>query len=750
VSAATGHIGNAWTDPANPVVKRFQGERLNLWSLKKPVRPPVPLARQTDWARNPIDHFILARQAAQRLLPSAEADRRTLIRRLSYDLLGLPASPEEVQRFLHDPAPDAYERLVEQLLANEHYGERWGRHWLDVVRYADTNGFERDEFRPTSWRYRDYVIHAFNADKPYDEFIREQLAGDELAATAPETQRAEKLAATGYLRLGPFDSTAPLFVEDKKGRDYLLADLVSTTGSAFLGLTLACCQCHDHKYDPLLQTDHFRLRAFFAAVKYSDDLVVRTPKSRTPDGAVSNSLDDQIASYQKQIDALLKPAAERVHAAQTRAIAAGVVPTLIAAGQSLQPTGIEVALQLSLRQVKARDKNVMKALTPEETAQFDGPAKWLVYLKALKQSSGTVMAMVDSGPKAPPTHLFAQGDINRPLGEIAPGFLSVLDPNPVTITAPSPQTTGRRTALANWIASRDSPLTARVMVNRLWQHHFGQGLVASPNDFGFSGSRPTHPELLDWLAVEFMGSGWSIKHMHRLILQSAAYRQVSTVDSSKQPRDPENRTLWRQNIHRLEAESLRDAELAVSGKLLPQAEGLPVWPEVPVEALLGNPVIFESAADMENRLEWWYTDPPERSDVRTVFIVQKRSVLLPMLQVFDLPDPIISCGRRHQSTVAPQALALLNSSFSARMARAFAARVAREAGAEPASQINRAFWLALARPPDREEQEKLLAMLERHRRLHQQKPTTGASAEQAALVDLCRVLLNLNEFMYID
>jgi hypothetical protein len=744
-------VGDAWTDPANPVVQRFKGDRLHLWSLKKPVRPKLPEVRHKGWSRNSIDHFILARQEKLKLAPSAEADRRMLIRRLSFDLLGLPPTPEEVKGFVEDPAPDAYERLVERLLASQHYGERWGRHWLDVVRYADTNGFERDEFRPTSWRYRDYVIHAFNTDKHYDQFIREQLAGDELALKDPKGPNAEKLIATGYLRLGPFDSTAPLFVEDKRGRDYLMADLVSTTGSAFLGLTLACCQCHDHKYDPLLQADHFRLRAFFAAVKYRDDLPLGSAKGGAQAKTQYAAVDAQMAAYQKEVDSLLKPVLERVTAARRTALLTASVPMLVSGGQGLQPVVPNVLLQLIVESPSARDKDGLKLLPPEQLARLDGPFKWLVLLKALKDSSATAMAMVDAGPNAPPTHLFAQGDINRPLGEVAPGFLSVLDPNPAEIpSTPSGRTTGRRTVLANWIASKENPLTARVLVNRLWQHHFGQGIVASPNDFGFSGTPPTNPDLLDWLAVEFMESGWSIKHMHRLMLQSATYRQVSAVDPRRQPLDPDNRTFWHQNIHRLEAETLRDAELAVSGKLQPKTGGLPVWPEVPVEALLGNPVIFESAADMENRLEWWYTDPPEKTDVRTVFTIQKRSVILPMLQVFDLPDPVISCGRRHQSTVAPQALSLLNSSFGVRMARAFAARVVKEAGADPTKQVDRAFRLALSRQPDQDEEKKLVAMLRHHRELHQRQDKSTVSPEQAALVDLCRVLLNLNEFMYID
>ena len=419
-------LGDAWSDPKNPVIKAFAGERLDLWSLKRPQRPDLPTVKQGEWCRNPVDHFVLGKLEAAGITPSAEADRRVLIRRLYFDLLGLPPTPEEVQAFVKDTSATAYEELIEQLLANPHYGERWGRHWLDVVRYADTNGCERDEFRPTAFHFRDYVIRSLNADKPYDAFIREQLAGDEMVPNAPETSaEADRLIGTGFLRAGQFDSTAPIFQEEARARDQLMADLANTTCSAFLGLTISCANCHDHKYDPLLQADHFRIRAFFSAVK-NDDAAVDLASDQQRISEHNAAIDVQVAELKAQLEATPEDQAEK--------------------RQSL-------------------NEQISK-------------------IEAGKQGLTTTLVMRDDGPNAPPTHIFYQGDHTSPRDEVQPGFLSILDPNPAEITRPHENTTGRRTALANWIASAENPLTARVMVNRIWQYHFGEPLVATPNDFG--------------------------------------------------------------------------------------------------------------------------------------------------------------------------------------------------------------------------------------------------------------------------
>jgi len=637
--ASGARIGSAWTDPRNPIVRIFDGKRLDLWSLKPVLKPSQDAG---------IDAFIEASLRRQELTPSPVADPRTLIRRVTVDLTGLPPTPEEIRGFLRHPD---YEKLVDRLLASPRYGERSARLWMDVVRYADSNGFERDEFLSEHYRYRDYLIRAFNADKPFDQFIREQLAGDELLSGPPRDEAdVDRLIATGYLRMGPYDSTGSIFEENAKNQNELMADLANTTGSAFLGLTMACSNCHDHKFDPISQADHFRLRAFFAGLKRQDDTPI------------------DLDSVQQEIRARNAP--------------------------------IEARIQ-ELEAAKADKKEIAAA-------------------KATLQAFTTAMTARTS-KEIPATRIFYQGDFTQPREEVQPGFLSVLDPNPAAIL-PS----GRRATLASWIASPQNPLTARVIVNRVWQQHFGRGIVATPNDFGFSGARPSHPELLDALAAQFVAEGWSLKNLHRRILMSATYRQSSLDEASRRRKDPENIFLWKQNVRRLDAEGTRDAMLAVSGALLPKDSGSPVWPPVADEILDAQPGILETHSDQaaRDRKQAWYTSPAEQVDVRSVFLVQKRALQLPFLQPFDLPDPMVSCGRRNCTTVAPQALQLLNSAFSTRLAETFAKRV--EGEADP---FGTALFRALGREATAKE-------LEIGRRL--------------GLVSWCRVLLNLNEFVYVD
>jgi mono/diheme cytochrome c family protein len=767
--------GDAFHDPENPIVIIFGGKRLDLWSLKHPVRPPVPAVRNTAKVRTAVDMFILAPLEAAGLGLAPEADRRTLFRRLSFTLLGLPPAPEEIEAFVHDDSPAAYERAVERLLADPNYGEQQARHWLDVVRYADTNGHERDEFRPQMYRYRDYVIRSFSADKPYDEFIREQLAGDELASQPPrDAADTDRLVATGFLRLGTFDSTAPLFQEEAKSRNELMADVVNTTGSAFLGLTLSCANCHDHKYDPVSQADHFRLRAFFAAVIPRDDVRIDTADVQQAVEQFNSVIESDVEQLRQQVADILGPA-RRIIAEKRRGAFPDEIKALLAIDESQRDEVAKEKLKPFLAMLNVKDDDALAESSDDVKARHTELAQQISGVSASKREFTTAATMVDASAQAPVTHLFYQGDFHEPRQEIVPGFLSYLDPNPADVPPlEGRDTTGRRAALAEWIASPHNPFTARVVVNRLWRQSFGRGIVSTPNDFGYSGAQPTHPELLDWLAAELVEHNWSLKHVQRLILLSATFRQASAPDSALQVADPDNRLFSRQNIQRLSAETMRDAMLAVSGRLLPQRSGQPRWPPVPYELLFGQPGIQEALKGEDGgRRQGYYAEPVEQTDVRSVFLIQKRGLPLPYLQAFDLPELTTSCGRRDVTTVAPQALSLLNSPFAVRMARAFAERVAREAGEQSAPRVECAVRLALGRALSENERTVALDLLARHQQMHSERPLAAApgSAEAAsddshglpvedsrppedpalaALADLCLMLMNLNEFVYVD
>ena len=750
-------IGDAWTDPENPVTKKWAGKRLDLWSLQKPLPVTPPIVKNDSWVRTPVDRFILANLDAKGIAPSPEADRRTLIRRLYFDLLGLPPTPAEVKAFIEEKSPQAYEECVEKLLADKRYGQRWGRYWLDVVRYADTMGFERDEFRPETYRYRDYVIRAFNADKPYDVFIKEQLAGDEMVDSIdPHTSAdADRLIATGYMRLGQYDSTAALFGEDGRGRDQLQQDLANTTGSAFLGLTIACANCHDHKYDPILQADHFRLRAYFASVKFRDDIVIDTPETLQQIEQHNAAVKKQIESIRRDARKMLTAARENVFERRSKEIptrlrqqfdqAASVIPKNLK-----QPLTPGRAARLNVR-----DQDAIKSMAESEKGKYTELTNRLEELKNSQRKPANALAMTDSGAKAPVTRVFYQGDYLQPKEAVEPGVPSALDPNPASVTpTKSGNSTGRRTALATWIASPENPLTARVMVNRIWQRHFGQGIVATPNDFGYSGDRPSNQPLLDWLAGEFVRGGWSMKQMHRVILLSSTYRQVSRQEGPGMAIDADNTLFWRQNLRRHDAETLRDSMLAVSGLLLPVDGGSPLWPPVAQELLDAQPSILETHSDeaARKRLEGWYADPVEKTNVRTMFLIQKRCLPVPFLQPFDLQDMAISCAARTTTTVAPQALTLLNSDLSARTSRAFADRIVAGVGANAEARVRLSVWLALGRAPEAEELSTGMAFLNRNAELYRKMPGGKDSRDprQRALVDWCRALLNVNEFAYVD
>ena len=721
-------VGDAWSDPRNPIVRIFGGRRLDLWSLKPIGSPEPPSVKETDWPITDIDRFVLAKLESANVHPASEADRRTLGRRLYFDLTGLPPSPERLERFINDTRRDAYQRLVDELLASPRYGEHWARMWLDVVRYSDSNGFDWDEFRPTAWRFRDYVIRSLNADKPFDRFIREQLAGDEMFDGPPRTQEQQDcLIATGYLRVGPHDNSAAQFGEAPKVRQQLMADLVETTGAAFLGLTMSCCRCHDHKYDPLSQADHYRLRAFFEPVKFRDDLPLDLADEQEAIRKSNEALEAEAAGYKKERDAIFTPHKERLRGDKLAKLTADE-QALLKTPEEKRDDVLKAKIKPLEKRVAVKDEDVKAALKPHEKKRLEELDAILREMKKKEREFTTGLLMADDEAAAPETRVLYQGQLEDPREPVSPGFISALDPNPATIRPPQrKKSTGRRSALADWIVSEGNPLTARVLVNRVWQAHFGEGIVATPNDFGLAGASPTHPELLDWLAREFMRDGWSLKKLHRLIVTSATYRQ-SSLNPSSTPTD--NTFLARQNPRRLTGEALRDSMLAVAGRLIERGGGPPIWPDLPEEVLKANPAFLD---DNKEKTKGWYPSPKEKTFVRSIFLVQKRTVRVPMLETFDQPENAVSCARRNVSTVAPQALTLLNSPFATEMAQSFAERVQREAASDPNRQVERAFTLALQRPPSERE-----------------RAACQHLCEQRSLPELCRALLNLNEFIYID
>ncbi len=717
------------------------------WSFKPPVRSAVPSPARNKMVSNPIDAFILSSLEAKGLEPAPVASRATLMRRLFFDLIGLPPTPEEVDAFMNDKAPDSYKKLIDRLLDSEHYGERWGRHWLDVARYADSDGYEYDMLRPNSWRYRDYVIRAFNQDKPFDRFIREQLAGDEL----PDRDY-DSLTALGFCRNGPFIGDMVL-MQNEQTRSDELDDIVSTTSLAFLGTTIGCARCHDHKFDPIAQKDYYRMiSVFFPSVR--KDLPLAPPNLIDDYESKVKVIDEKIEAIKNEKKAIQKPVDERL--LQTKY---SKLPDDIQLALKTKPAKRTEAQKLQAEQVaysvKAGDAEILTELSADDRNKVESLTVAIADLEKTKPVPlPMVQAITDPGSTAPPSYFLHRGSILSKGSPMNPGTITVLNPEgfepPFPEKAPSGNTTGRRLALANWIASEKNPMTARVMVNRIWQHHFGRGLVGTPNDFGHMGERPTHPELLDWLATEFIRSGWSIKALHRLILSSRTYQQASAFAQPNNVKiDAENRYLWKMPLQRLEGEIVRDSILSVSGALRPKMGGPGVFPEVDSEVLKG--AAYQRWPETKDGPDAWR---------RSIYVTEMRSISAPILDLFDPPENIGSCARRNTTTIAPQALQLLNNRFVGGQSALFADRLRSETGRDRTKQVERAFILALGRMPKPGELAASLAFISRQEEYHRTQsdvlrlrgtdPAEVAPPQKAALVDFCHSLFNLNEFVYVN
>ena len=659
----------------------------SFWSFQPVRRPVVPTVSHADRIANPIDAFIWQKLEAAGLSLSPPAAPRDLLRRISLDVRGLPPMLEELETIVC-----CYEDTVDRLLADPAYGERWARHWLDLVRYADSNGYERDGPKPSVWRYRDYVIRALNSDKPYDQFVLEQLAGDELPDANSET-----LIATGFHALGAWqDEVDPL--EAAQYRADELDDMIRTTSQTFLGLTLGCARCHNHKFDPLTMVDYYSLSAILTPLK-------RPNKGRL-DRDVPLGTPEQIAAINARNDELTKLDAK--------------------------------ILQLNVIQRPADAKEQVAALRLQERE-----------LRAKTPDLPGAYRCFEDSPEAPQTFLLLSGRASNPGPLMRPRVPAVLAASQPEFPPPRTQSTLRRLTFAQWIVSEDNPLTARVIVNRVWQHHFGEGLVATPSDFGKMGARPTHPELLDWLADWFMhDAGWSLKELHRLILTSETYKQgtgnggqgTGGANQGAEPSpqlpatspslaDPDNKLLWHFPYRRLDVEAIRDSMLAAAGNLNRRMYGPAVFLPIPAAAI-------EAHTDKQAA---WRTSKEPDIDRRTVYAFVKRTLLVPMLETLDFCDTTQSTERRAITSIAPQALTLFNGEFVNRQAEQFAQRLLRDAGDEPAQQIDTAFRLALSRPPTAAESQAMRRFLEEE---------SAATDRRAALVQACRVILNLNEFVY--
>ncbi len=689
----------------------------NWWAFRPIEAPQVPEVDSSHWNKNPIDAFIFDRLKKNNLTPNPKASRQEWIRRAYYDLTGLPPSPEDVAAFESDHSAKAYEKVIDHLLASQHYGEKWGRHWLDLVRYAETNGYERDNPKPEAWRYRDYVIRSFNEDKPYDRFVVEQIAGDEI-----EDATVDSIIATGFQRLGIWDDEP---VDADQAFFDGLDDVLSTTGQAFMGLTVGCARCHEHKIDPMPHEDYYRLLAFFgntynniregkfkkSPYSLNTTTIIASEEEIQRHDQLKKALDQQIKTLQEQVDDYEK----RITATFSN------------------PEQEDAKDNRTRRTLIAEKRN--KVLNKEQLEDYLAIQEELKELRKQKLPQlAQALSMKENGPVAPTTHVLLRGNAHSKGAEVRPGFPQVLGfPDPeIPVPEQGATTSGRRKVLAEWLTRKDNPLTARVMANRVWQFHFGRGICRTPSNFGQNGEKPTHPLLLDWLASYFMEQGWSLKKLHKQIMMSQAYQMSSRGREDALAVDPENNLFWRFDMRRLTAEEIRDSILNLTGKLNLEMGGPSIYTPVP-EVILATASRPHAA---------WGHSPEDQQNRRSVYVYIKRSLHEPLLKTFDMADTDSACAVRFATTVPTQALTMLNSEFLNDQAEAFANRLKEEENSTR-ERIKKALHLATSRKPTTSEVEQGFQMIQELKKQLQLN-------EDQAMQRFCLLVLNMNEFVYLD
>jgi mono/diheme cytochrome c family protein len=719
------------------------------WAFRPPARPTVPAVYHGEYTPTDLDRFIEAALEQKGLALGPEADRATLMRRVCFDLTGLPPTPAEIDAFLVDPSPTAYEAVVERCLASPRYGERWGKYWLDAAGYADSNGyFSADSDRPLAYRYRDYVLRAFNEDRPYDRFVREQLAGDEWAGYVPGgdvgPETAELLTATHFLRNAPDGSGESDGNPDEVRTDRfsVLEGSLQVVMNCLLGVTIQCARCHDHKFEPVTQEEYYRLQAIFYPaycpdrwIKPNDRMVTAGSRAwREEHRRRTERVDRQVKALQDGLRTMAGPLREQLLEERLPSLPAATRAALLQAVDTPKEkrTPEQTALLKQYPQAPAGDDDLARRFP--EYAAVRAPVRQAVAARERERPPplDRLAVLVETDPNPPAHHVLVRGQHNAPGPEVQAGVPAALTlPRNEFRLAPRPAgavSTGRRSAFARWVTSPENPLFARVKVNRVWQHHFGTGLVATPDNLGQSGARPSHPELLDYLATEFVRSGWSIKALHRLIVTSAVYRQASTPVAEALRIDPDDRLLWRYPLRRLDAEAVRDALLAVSGEL----DGRLGGPYMPTRRRPDGSVDVDEQRDGARR--------------RSVYLQQRRTQVATLLELFDAPAMASNCSARTTSTVPLQSLALLNSEFIRARARAFAGRLEREAGPDADSRLSLAFRLAAGRLPAAEERTAAHRFLAAQQALY----AGEKDGERRTWTDLCQMVLASNAFLYVD